>query len=396
MKMKLMSLICTLVVLAALIGPAMADEDIRNYPSNPYTKEELDEIISKTQPTKPELFDEFQKNENILMLYGEIPEKEMGLDSYEWWLNISSIADEMTKDENISDYFEKGLILRYGPYCDGYISFVVDEKFKNDIKQEDLDNINKIVNKYASSKGIQNIPVAISVGQPIEFIAENVSEENNSMNIVARALNYYTDKTRPVIGGTRVATQMYGGTSGFAAKNQTNSSRIGIVTVAHLTNFSNAMSVYQPTVSSSNKIGVTTGVRQDIDAMFVPCSNVQAKIHTGNNFLVSVKGSSGLSSGMALYRSGINTGDTSGTYAGYAYYNQNIFNNTVSRLDVMVQNNHSQPGDSGGPVYTTVNGRTYICGITCAYKQEASGRIVTLFASSEEIRSKLGVVPLTM
>ncbi|WNY27177.1 hypothetical protein [Methanolapillus ohkumae] len=139
----------------SLISPVLGEEDLRKSVENPYTEEETKLIIDSTKQTNPTAFLSYSKNDNILAVYGEVPLKNKGVESYEWWLAISNTVDEIAEDEAFGKYLARngGSIIGYGPCSEGYIIIQTDQELRSKITQNDLEQIQKIVDKYAEKNG---------------------------------------------------------------------------------------------------------------------------------------------------------------------------------------------------------------------------------------------------
>ncbi|MDV0446505.1 hypothetical protein MsAg5_03450 [Methanosarcinaceae archaeon Ag5] len=169
---------CFLMIAVVLMSMALGDgnkNDIRN-DTDSFTQEEIQERIDAVPPTNPELLDQLRQQNGILAVYGEIPQKKQGIESYEWWLNISSIVDSISEDDALRKYMSdnSNFIMGYGAIADGYVSILIHEEFRNDVTQKDLENMKNIVDQYAAQEGVENVPIVISIGTPIIFtVAES-------------------------------------------------------------------------------------------------------------------------------------------------------------------------------------------------------------------------------
>ncbi|MDV0447674.1 hypothetical protein MsAg5_15850 [Methanosarcinaceae archaeon Ag5] len=405
MKLKILKFLIIFIILTSLIMPVFGEEDMRKDPTCPLTKEEIQKRIDLTPPTNPEVLNQLKKDESILAIYGEIPERK-GEDAYDWWISIDNIAYSIAVDGAFEKYHydNGGTVIGFGPSCDGYIQITIYDELQNEVSSQDITEMKEIVEKYAAKKEIKNIPVVFrssEMGQTSSSI-EN-EHENAEKNILAAAPNYYSDKIRPIIGGISVYSSYTGpGTIGYVVKQTNNSSKRGFVTSAHLVDFQN-ISVYQPTVGILNGVGTSSvnATNKKVDAIYISPStlhpfSVSAKIHTGNNQLVDVRGQLNPISGDFLKRSGLNTTSTSGYFIEYNY-NYSLRDEqsgavtfTLDKVGVM-NGTTSQKKDSGGPIYIEGEGKVYIIGIT----QGHYGNL-TIFVPCSEITSKLGVEALKM
>ncbi|WP_316558735.1 hypothetical protein [Methanimicrococcus stummii] len=223
-----------------------------------------------------------------------------------------------------------------------------------------------------------------------------------------------SEKVRPVVGGLMIATSTSGGTVGYAAKDVSNTSERGIVTVAHVFHFENTTS-YQPRQSygSNNELGTFSRMSKVGDSVFIPMnsSDVKAVIYTGDgdDRLLDVIGYEGaISSGMRLSKSGVVSGYTEGSYYGVRY-NQTFtvkngtINYTVNHVGVIEElsdESYSVPGDSGGPIYVktvaTINGEQRDVAVLLGILEGGDGNGTVYYVPCTEIKDQLGVVPLTI
>lgn len=227
--------------------------------------------------------------------------------------------------------------------------------------------------------------------------------------------NFSTNKVRPLVGGTMVATSTSAGTVGYAAKDVHNPASRGVVTAAHILHFEGEKELYQPRPMKGNasSIGFASKISKEADCAFIPteAADVKAAIYTGegHNYLLDVIGYEGaLSSGYPLSKSGAVSGNTVGNYYGVRY-NQTFtikngtINYTVDYVGVVKEGSNisfSVPGDSGGPVYitvnSTINGNQKEAAVLLGILEGGDGKGTVYYVPCTEIRDKAGVVPLTV
>ncbi|WNY26309.1 hypothetical protein [Methanolapillus ohkumae] len=400
--LRMLKIFAFLIIAVAYMSIASAtygEEDIRT--NTMLTTKQINEIVDRTPPLKS---DSIWKSENygVLATYGNIPEKQKGVESYEWQLSISNVSELIFKNDALDEYLYRnnGFIIGYGSVIDGYIVVMTYDELEDTITDEDLKNIHKIINKYAEEKKIENVPIKIissEMGEPLKPKLEFADDTQNSKAID----DDYESKVRPLIGGIQVYSDYTGpGTSGYAVVSDNNSSEKGFVTSAHLVDFDN-YSVYQPTNDflNLNQVGTSAVSYTNVDAIYIPMSDVDAELHIGNGETIAVGGYTD-SSGIDVYRSGVTTGLTVGQYYGRIYDYEMSGGNLLDRVGFM-EGPVAQAGDSGGPLYSTmdiaVGHRAFVLGITQGtYSGNATGyETMTVFVPFREIKDKLGVSPLT-
>jgi len=195
------------------------------------------------------------------------------------------------------------------------------------------------------------------------------------------------------------------GSVGFMAEDDTTGA-YGFVTAAHVFGFSDR-DAHQPTYNSLlpvySRVGSSNITYNNIDVVFVPYNNVEAKIFYQNDTTLGNYTVGGYFNerniGEEVTKSGYVTGLQNATIVGYV----NDMNMThpsweaygyprfdrVGILDANILDN----GDSRSPIFQVLeeyDGKAYIVGIAFA-----SGNNTTYFIPCQEIRDKLGITPLT-
>jgi hypothetical protein len=389
--------------------------DIRKSSDLPLNETEIAEMVEKNTPAiDPTNFESKKADKSTLAVYGEVPVKN-GTASYDWHLLLFKITDDIKNDSDFQKYsaINGGPLTSYGSkYTDGFIQVNVDFKQADLLKQEDLDQIQKIFEKYANENGIKNLPIVIATNENVR----NVATVSND------------DVTRPVIGGVNAQGTYPTGsnlvkpniTLGYPViKNNNSLTTRGFITVAHLFPENGTVgSLYQPEYSSSNFVagGLINNINSQIDAIYVKFANVEPAIHVGDDPVLSAKSrTSENESKMMIYgssnpsgelrRFGKATGNTGGYYIGYE---RNFkFDRSDKYLDtVYIMNatdgDASIEGDSGGPIYigmnVTISGKTdyqaFMVGITNGRREYINnGTCETIFAPQSEIDYYLDVRP---
>lgn len=379
MKYKILSLICSLMILITLTAPVVAEsgveitgvEDIRKYTEMPLTEKQLQKMLDDTHPTNPALFEERAKAKSTVAAYGQVPLKK-GEDAYDWWISLQRITTSVQQNKAIAEYLLKndGFVSGYGCNVYGFITVYLDVNKKDQIKPEELENIKQVFEKYAENEGIKDLPIA--------FV-------NYKSNLILDASS--GDKVRPVKGGYEIsiinnssAVHASTGTIGYPAVQNNNPSKRGFVTAAHMfvnNSVVNTSSlVYQPNPSVSNKINVVSIVQNytKLDAAYVAMNNssVSPILFVGTDPVLANNSSrsnenktqmviygSTPAPGGEIRRYGIKTGNNGGNFIEYNYdYDlgyHNIVLNKVGVMNASAGSVVSNGGDSGGPVYVGMN-----------------------------------------
>lgn len=387
MKSTTICFILFIFLLFCLISPVWGEEDIRK--SENFTEEQVKELLSKASPTQPAVIEKIMNGENTLSVSGSIPKLE-GEAAYDWWLSIDSVAESIHNDKAFGNYLyaNGGPIVGYGPMCDGYIQISIYDEMKGKITSQDIKEMTQIIEKYAESEGIKNIPIVM---------------------IYSDITGNYTGPR--VLGGHIAATPNLGsGTFAFAVKQNNNTNAKGIITVAHLIDFNynnTNRPVYVNTTSSGNLLGYATVTYDSIDAIYVPYSNVTNSIYVGNNAtLRPVYAGVDSAYGSSLNRYGRTTGNTLGYLQGFEYDKVwDTGNTTITRTFDKVgymNGTVAQGGDSGGPIYcgmnvTKNNTTTYqalVLGMTMG-NSKLNGEQMSVFVPFREIQDNFNVTILT-
>lgn len=384
-KIKLCLLVC--IVLIGMLIPVYGAEDIRKSDTG-LEEEQVLKIIDSNTATNPDLLNELVKQDDILAVYGTIPKKGDGVESYEWWLTLDSVAKSISEDKELlnSQYFA-GI----GAHTDGYLYIQISDENKDFVKNEDLEAMKKIVYNHAEMQNIKDVPLAFKVVKPAISFATNP----NSF-------------VKNPIGGLHIETNTSGGTLGYAARFQNNTSKKGVVTVGHVLHFT-SRPVYQCTVgTSSHLLGTPSLMNNSYDCVFIPESStrkVKPYLCDGAGNDLKVTGLTGsVSNNMLVEKSGSYSGFSQGYFKGTLYqqrFTTSTLNYTVASVGVLeeknynpdleVQTNVSIPGDSGGPVFSKFGSNAIMFGIL----EGGDGEGTAYFVFCTDVRDSLGVVPLT-
>jgi hypothetical protein len=331
-----------------------------------------------------------------------MPKNEPGLESYNWWISICSIVDDIDNDRALEQYLHfGGFINGYGPFSDGTMRILINSNFNGNITNEDLKTVVKIVEEYAEKEGIKSVPIVFIISGPVSP-TEGEYQETPKANYTL-----YQTRHRPLVGGVMFSTvdssgPRSSGSIGFMAKdNETGD--YGFVTAAHIFGFTNR-DVHQPIYNAflpfRSRIGTSDIAYTNTDVVFVPYQNVEAKIFYQNETSSGTYTVGGYFNEMIIgeevTKSGYVTGIQNATIVGY-YSNMNMTNagwakydyprfEKVGRLDANILEN----GDSGSVVFQIQeDGKAYIVGIAFA-----SGDGMTYFIPSHTLCDQLGITPL--
>ncbi|MDV0447636.1 hypothetical protein MsAg5_15450 [Methanosarcinaceae archaeon Ag5] len=163
--------ILILTMILSLISPSLGT-DVQQY-------------IDSFGPMNPKDFEKFSNrhSENILTVYGEVPAKSKGEESYEWWQALSNTIVSISNDQALGKYhYMNGrFITGYSPDRAGYIIIATDPEQRNKVTEQDLIEIKNIVDQYAEKNGINNTPIVILSEEYPKF-SNNEPEEKNETN----------------------------------------------------------------------------------------------------------------------------------------------------------------------------------------------------------------------
>ncbi|MDR2944912.1 MAG: hypothetical protein LBU81_07550 [Methanosarcinales archaeon] len=159
--------------------------------------EEVLKIVDKKTAANPDLLNELSKQDDILAVYGTIPEKSGGAESYEWWLTLDSVAQSISEGKELmnSPYFS-GI----GAHTDGYLYIQILDEYKDFVKDEDLESMKKIVDKYAEMQNIKDVPLAFEIVPRAMPFAANpnsyVENPSDGLHIEANMIGEILDLIR--------------------------------------------------------------------------------------------------------------------------------------------------------------------------------------------------------
>jgi hypothetical protein len=386
--------------------------DIRKSSDLPLNETEIAEMVEKNTPAiDPMEFESKKADKDTLAVYGALPSKE-GTASYDWHLLLLGITKSVQNDSDFQKYryINGGPVIGYGStYTGGYMNVKINFDRADQLKQEDLDQIQKIFERYAKEKGINNLPLVIACGNMGVLDVQN------------------TGIVRPIIGGVDIMSIFPQGnlvmsgniTLGYPViKNNNVSNTRGFITVAHaFPEDGTPGTLYQPVYGSAGFLvgGLINNVNSRIDALYVPYTNVEPAIHVGDDPVLGTKSRTAENeSKMMIYgssnpsgelrRFGRATGNTGGYYIGSE--TDFMFDNTSKSIDTVyfmnaTDGNASEGGDSGGPIYIGMNViisgkkdyQAFMVGINNGHTELSNGNNITIFAPQSEIDYYLDVRP---
>lgn len=80
--------------------------------------------MNMSPPLDPDLLNKLKNEENVLAVYGEIPQKE-GSESYDWFIALNTIASATAKDSAMAELFDEYCINGIRVDADGYIAIEI-------------------------------------------------------------------------------------------------------------------------------------------------------------------------------------------------------------------------------------------------------------------------------
>ena len=320
-----------LVVLIMLVGYAGAES----------TDSIQDELINELSYPEygPNSFDLLKDDSNVIKTMGKVPgltENKEKLD----WLNLIDAHIENSADE-LKPYMTEsdGPIVGYGTNYGGYLFIEFDQDLKGKIDDTTIDNIYNSITKKA---GIPEIPIVFRYG------GEDIEESRSS---------YW----RPIIGGIKITDTWYrDSTVSFAAVDDNGNEGYVISGHAALDMGGIGGTVFQSSLSAGT---VTDIGGYYSDAAWVEYSNVDSQVYyTDSNILRDVYDETDPLLGATVYKSGEQTGLTSGTVTEtYKKQRSSSFGYLYNQFKATY---NSDSGDSGGPVLTTTStGKIVLLGV---------------------------------
>ena len=159
-----LKLILLCLILIGMIILAYGVGDIRESDTG-LTDEQVHEIIVVHTPTSPDSFNELSKQEDVLAVFGTIPEKSSWDESFEWWLTVKKVAGSIDAEElrEVSPY-----VRSIGAHLNGYLFVHISKTGKDSITTEDLESIKRIVAVHAKKQNIKDMPLIFSVAELIQ------------------------------------------------------------------------------------------------------------------------------------------------------------------------------------------------------------------------------------
>ena len=167
MRKKIKTAVMLLIILFVLIAPSLGEEQEDD--GNPITSEFIKQrMIERNFAIDPNALKYIENENDVIATFGVMPELESGLESYNWWISICNITDEISEDKALEQYLlgSGGFCGGYGTFADGTIRIIVGENFRDSVTDEELKEVVEIVEKYAEKEGITSAPIVFLVIDP--------------------------------------------------------------------------------------------------------------------------------------------------------------------------------------------------------------------------------------
>lgn len=350
-------------------------------------EKQLQELTANISPITASTMEKIKEEKHVLKVEGQIPEIKEGAEVDKWMKKLDHVRDKITKNKELNSYLLDGPVLGYGFHTDGYFLVRIDEN--QEITDDEMEEISKVINKHAKSLGIKDVPIVFTEDKPMQFA---VYPDPATIFVYP-----YFNKYDPIIGGighSTIVPTANGELVGFATMGFTaidNNNQKGFVVASHSLNFQSNASIYHPKITAADYLSNYSIHATNIDVAFVPYNDVDPKIHIGNGNIVDVEGYySWAMSGMVLERSGISSGHESGEYLG-AETAKDIDGHIIDVVEHM--EGQCIQGDSGGPVYYVSHGRHKLMGTVTGFSSY-NGTPSTMYIPCREIVSELNIEPL--
>ncbi|WNY26314.1 hypothetical protein [Methanolapillus ohkumae] len=311
LKMTSFCILAISIIFLGVLSSVLADDGLKE---NPLTlDEQVKEQIENSKQINSGVLDQLRKEENVLAVYGYIPEINDGGEYYNWWTSIFNTTMSVSKTGALDEYVyeNEGYIIGFGPESDGYITILVYNKYGKDINTKDFEIIKSIFDKYGLEENISDVPIVFK-----------------SADIPVAYGSSYDSKYRPLYGGITIGTSKNviinllspgSGCIGYTAR-KNGTTTYGFITAGHIVDFSNNREVYQPVyalLGDHNLIGTSNITHSRIDAVFVKSGNItgtnEARIQysnsaSGSSNFIDVGGYYGTNpTNLTVYKSGSTT-----------------------------------------------------------------------------------------
>ncbi|MDL2260749.1 hypothetical protein LJC08_00675 [Methanimicrococcus sp. OttesenSCG-928-J09] len=151
------------------------------------TQEDAQRMLDSTPATDPEIWEILSEQENTAAIYGEIPQKMQGADSYEWFVTVNRIVRRVSESGELDEF---DYIIGIG--ASNYMTIEILEGEENDLTAEDFDRMKEIVYRYAEAENVMNLPLIIQTNSiPFGYDAQNENtEEAQNSNGFSRFISF--------------------------------------------------------------------------------------------------------------------------------------------------------------------------------------------------------------
>ncbi len=217
------------------------------------------------------------------------------------------------------------------------------------------------------------------------------------------------ERYRPLIGGIQVYNYVIMDycTTGYVARDSYG--RLGIVTAGHCSSFERNVVFFQPTAYPDNEIGRVDIVSRDVDAAFIPTSQVTPSIlhitGSGGTYFANIwpvygyvdfytlRDQKNVYNLLPFYKTGRTTGTTSGEVE--RVYESFYFDYLHGYVCYVIETTvHIESSDSGSPLYqiSSRGDGVLLFGHFIAYERESPYTYAISITGGENY---LGVTPVT-
>lgn len=166
--LKLKSAAVIFLITLILLSPAVCEEQ-EFINENPLTDEMVrDNVIQKGYSIRPNALEDVKKTEDVIATSGIMPNLAAGADSYNWWITIRNITDDITEDGALNEYLGKngGFVGGYGPFADGTIRIIVSEKSRENLTTtSDFEEIVAVFEEYARKENVSSPPLVFLIAE---------------------------------------------------------------------------------------------------------------------------------------------------------------------------------------------------------------------------------------
>ncbi|WNY23955.1 hypothetical protein MmiHf6_12790 [Methanimicrococcus hongohii] len=193
--MNLKMIILLLLILSPFITFASAasasetDSEIHPFVENwmdiGVSREEAQKMLDSNPPTNPSELYEIAARGNVLAIYGEIPQKMSGADSYDWFMTVNEIVFSIAESGELNEYNHIGL------GAGNFMTIAIEEGREADLTDDDLEAMRAIVYKYAEASNVENFPLVIQtetipIGYEMPLDQDEANQNKTNQNEINR------------------------------------------------------------------------------------------------------------------------------------------------------------------------------------------------------------------